>query len=294
VKGVFTTRIDSHYDDAPEQRYHFPRRYLDRVQQTVGDLIVYYEPRRNGGRQVYFATAQVNRIEEDSQLSDHFYAYVDPPTFLQFPRAVPFREAGGTYEQALSKADASTNRGAFGNAVRLLQPGEYEAVLAAGMAPIRDRTEDISFELAEEQETFERPVRETVLNRKVRDRAFMALVRDAYDSTCAFTGLRLINGGGRSEIEAAHIQPVGGGHAGPDSVRNGLALSRTLHWMFDRGLMSLEDDGRILLAKRRGDDALDRVQRLLHPDGRATLPADVRLRPHGRFLRYHREAIFKG
>ena len=294
MKGVFTTRIDSRYDDAPERRYHFPRRYLDRVRQTVGDLIVYYEPRRNGGRQVYFATAQVSRIEADARLGDHFYAYIDPPTFLQFPRAVSFREAGGTYERALSKADATTNKGAFGNAVRLLQPGEYETILAAGMAPVRETAEEVSFELAEEQETFERPVQEVILNRKVRDRAFMALVRDAYDSTCAFTGLRLINGGGRSEIEAAHIQPVGGEHAGPDSVRNGLALSRTVHWMFDRGLMSLEDDGRILLANRRGDDALERVRSLLHADGRASLPADVRFRPHGRFLRYHRETIFKG
>ena len=36
------------------------------------------------------------------------------------------------------------------------------------------------------------------------------------------TGLKLINGGGRCEIEAAHIIPVA--KNGPDSPRNGIAF----------------------------------------------------------------------
>ena len=43
------------------------------------------------------------------------------------------------------------------------------------------------------------------------------------------------NGGGRAEAQAAHIQPVA--ENGPDSLRNGVALSSTFHWMFDRGLI---------------------------------------------------------
>ena len=64
------------------------------------------------------------------------------------------------------------------------------------------------------------------------------------------TGLRIINGGGRSEVQAAHIRPVAS--SGPDSVRNGLALSGTAHWMFDRGLLSIGDDYSILIAHDRG------------------------------------------
>jgi hypothetical protein len=37
--------------------------------------------------------------------------------------------------------------------------------------------------------------------------------------------LQIINGGGRTEVQAAHIRPVAAG--GSDSVRNGLALSGT-------------------------------------------------------------------
>lgn len=70
AKAIFTTKVDPTYDDLPEERYHFPRTYLRQAEQSVGDWIVYYEPRRStgelsssGGRQSYFATARLRRIE---------------------------------------------------------------------------------------------------------------------------------------------------------------------------------------------------------------------------------------
>lgn len=47
MKGIFTTKPISLYNDLPETRYHFPRTYLNQVQRTVGDWIIYYEPRRS-------------------------------------------------------------------------------------------------------------------------------------------------------------------------------------------------------------------------------------------------------
>jgi len=81
----------------------------------------------------------------------------------------------------------------------------------------------------------------------------------AYGSTCAVTGLRLINGGRRCEVEAAHIPPVGDGHCGPDSVRNGIALSRTVRLMFGRGLLTVTDDYEIVIAKRLMSDDTRRL-----------------------------------
>lgn len=119
--------------------------------------------------------------------------------------------------------------------------------------------------------------------------AFSAAVRSAYDNTCAMTGLKLINGGGRAEVQAAQIRPVA--ESGPDSVRNGLALSGTIHWMFDRGLLSLDDDLTILVAKGRVPDTIDR---LINPQRRLRAPLRPELRPHRQFLRFHRDTIFKG
>src|SRR5262249_52738501 len=137
----------------------------------------------------------------------------------------------------------------------------------------------------------EREIVQQVISRPFRDVAFTRGVRAAYNSTCGVTGLKLINGGGRAEMEAAHIRPVGGGHKGPDSVRNGLALCRTAHWMFDRGLFSIEDDYRILIARRL---APMEFQRLINPDGFLQVPDDPKSRPHPKFLQYHRDRIFKG
>lgn len=82
-KAVFTTKVSPAYDDLPEQRYHFPRTYLNAARGALGDWIVYYEPRRSsahlsssGGRQSYFATARLVDIRPDPARADHYYGYV--------------------------------------------------------------------------------------------------------------------------------------------------------------------------------------------------------------------------
>ncbi|NKB28950.1 MAG: restriction endonuclease [Rhodobacteraceae bacterium] len=93
---------------------------------------------------------------------------------------------------------------------------------------------------------------------------------------------------GRPEVQAAHIRPVADG--GPDVVRNGIALSATAHWMFDRGLISVDDDLRILVA----DDHLPEAARArILPDRRLRVPDAAFLRPHRAYLAHHR-ARFKG
>lgn len=83
AKAILTTKVDPTYDDLPEERYHFPHTYLRQIEQVKGDWIIYYEPRRtsgnlssSGGRQAYFAAARVMRIEKDSSLPNHYYAFV--------------------------------------------------------------------------------------------------------------------------------------------------------------------------------------------------------------------------
>lgn len=301
MKGVFTTRITPSYDDDPATRYHFPRTYLRQVERTVGDFIVYYEPGRTGaareargGRQSYFAVAFVDRIVEDQNTAGHFYALVKEGSYLEFDQPVSFRAGAEYFESALARDDGGVNKGAFGRAVRNLDDAEFNAILTKGFRTdlpdfIPDAEMASAYGVAEEQQPFERPIIEAVVSRPFRDRAFSRQVRAAYDRTCAFTGLRILNGLGRPEVQAAHIQSVEAG--GPDTVRNGLALSSTFHWMFDRGIVSLEDDGRILAAKDRMPSNL---LAMMHRDGYARLPNDVHVRPNPRFLRFHRESVFKG
>ena len=297
-KAVLTTKVDPSYDDLPEERYHFPRTYLKAARAALGDWIVYYEPRRTsthlssrGGRQAYFATARIVRVDADPNLADHYYAYVEE--YLEFDRPVPFRERDFFYESRLRKTDGSTNKGMFGRSVRFLPDAEYSMILAAGFETVTAERERFGREGVRRDpgllELTDRPIIERVSRRPFRDRVFATGIKRAYDNTCAISGLQIINGGGRAEAQAAHIRPV---HAnGPDSLRNGVALSSTFHWMFDRGLISIDDDYS-LLVKRNAVPG--NVLSLTNPDGRLRVPEQEIYRPHRRFLEYHREHVFKG
>jgi len=293
ANAVLTTSVGSIYDDLPEFRYHFPRTYLNQIQAAVGDWIVYYEPRRSqgGGRQAYFAMARVLRVEADPDLQDHFYACMDG--YLEFDHPVGFQGQGAYWEAGLQKTDGTTNKGAFGRAVRTLPIEEFEGIVRAGfqreLAPWEIKDATLAQGVAEDVVAYDaRPLVAQCITRPFREEAFRRKVREAYQNTCAFSGLRLINGGGRPEVQAAHIRPVAS--QGPDSVRNGLALTGTLHWLFDRGLLAVGEDLRILVSPQ---GLPDDIGRLLRPDRRVVLPAAPDQRPHPVFLVWHREHVFK-
>ncbi len=304
-KAVFTHKESSRYDDDPALRYHFPRTYLRAVERAVGDWIVYYEPRRTegeraGGRQAYFAVARVTGIDRDPADEDLFYARM--ADYLPLPSPPRFETEGGYYESALKKPDGSTNRGAAGRAVRLIPDHEFDLILADGFAGVREDLgaadwaagvdslpEDEAGRLHDPMQPFIRPMVERLSARPFRDAAFARDVKAAYANTCAMTGLRILNGGGRPEVQAAHIRAVEDG--GTDSIRNGLALSGTMHWMFDRGLLSVDDDLTILVAERSLPEA---AARLIRPERKLLAPAAPHLRPHPAYLSFHRETRFKG
>lgn len=293
ANAIFTASESSAYDDLIEVRYHFPRTYLRQVEEAMGDWIIYYEPRRTSGsnsatgRQAYFAIARVIDVTQDALRPDHYYAHMRD--FLEFDRAVVFRDGNGYRESFLQKEDGSTNKGAFGRSVRPIPEVEFEAIVRAGFSTRLEQWERIDRVAEEVPEYVVRPIVEQVSLRKFRDVAFRRHVRNAYGNTCAVTGLRLINGGGRPEVQAAHIRPVE--IDGPDTVRNGIALTGTVHWLFDRGLISFADNYAILLSPQGVPDDLGK---LIRSERTLLLPPNPDLRPHPTYLAWHREHRFKG
>lgn len=292
TNAVFIASDSSVYDDLIEERYHFPKTYLRQVEDAVGDWIVYYEPRRTTGphsatgRQAYFAIAQVTGVVQDPVRPDHFYALMRG--FIGFDRPIPFRDETGYRESKLQRDDGKTNKGAFGRAVRELPRHEFDDIVRRGISLQPDPWEQPLRVAEDVPEYIARPIVETVTARKVRDAAFRRQVRAAYSNTCAVTGLCLINGGGRPEVQAAHIRSVEAD--GPDTVRNGIALTGTAHWLFDRGLMTFGDDHRIILSPHGVPHELDK---LIRSDRMLALPESLELRPHPTYLRWHREHCFK-
>ncbi len=308
AKAIFYHKDGSGYKDVRGRLYHFPKMYLSRVQQAQNDWIVYYGPLMGLPSRYYSGLARVTAIRPDDELSEHFYAEL--ADYLDFDRPLDYRENGG-YERQLISADGSVNPGRSVQAVRVISDAEFVALVQAGLSepeewPLRTDSQAGTREPFEQPidpllflsagETaqasyiagdYDRPIIASTINRPFRDAKFRQHVRRVYDRTCAFTGLRLINGGGRPEVEAAHIVPVEKG--GNDSVQNGIALSGTVHWMFDRGLLSLADDFTILQSRQLNED----ISHLLVKDGKARVPTAPHLRPHPHYLGWHREHVFK-
>ena len=295
--GVFIHRTDSIYDDVPSERYQFPKQYLTRAQQFMGDWIVYLEPSKVKNAKGYFAVAKVQEIIPDPRNSEMYIAIIEPGSYLDFGDPVQFRDAGSVVETGLLD-DQGNISGRAQAAVRPLSAEDFARIIDRGLGQGDDILPRIDREIPaggfqEAQVPFQHlSVRERVnllSSRVVRDRNFRKNVLRAYGERCAITGLRLINGGGRAEVEAAHIRPVE--HDGPDIVSNGLALSGTAHWMFDRGLVGLSDDLTILVSRQSND--LDAVKGMINASGRLLAPERPANRPRLEFVQWHRENCFK-
>src|SRR5260221_14401709 len=75
-----------------------------------------------------------------------------------------------------------------------------------------------------------------------------------------------------------------------DDLTNGLALSKNPHWMFDEGLWSVGNDGRIAVAKHRLTENGPDQPRLTSYGGRFLQFADgISLRPAPQFFQRHRQ-----
>jgi len=300
LRGVFLHRLDSIYDDQPEVQYQFPKQYLSRAAQFVGDWIVYYEPRRGPTAKGYYAIARVEQVVPDPATTGMYLALIEPGSYLQFEKDVPFSGPEGPVERGVLN-DAGSISGRAQAAVRPISIEDFNRIIERGfpdeepLLPRADNPPEVSptTTVAEEHAPFLGDVeRERVgfySSRVIRDRVFRRIVLDAYDCRCAITGLKLINGGGRAEVQAAHIKPVEVN--GPDIITNGIALSGTAHWMFDRGLISLTDDLDVLVSRQVNDP--DSVWALVNKSKRAVSPANSTLRPHSSYLSWHREHCFK-
>lgn len=290
-KCVFVVGSHSIYADQPDRFYRFPQRWLNAAARSIGQWIVYQELRRAGPRG-YYAVAKIEQIVRDPTDASMYLALIESGSFLEFGRDVPFQSDGQAVEHGLLYPDGRLNNGRAIQSIRPISDDDFNRIVGMGLIdadeapPPREDANEPIFDGVRDELWLGPVERETALvNRTVRDRQFRKRVLDAYDSRCALTGMKLINGRGRAEAQAAHI--VGVEHKGPDTVANGIALSGTVHWMFDRGLIALSDNGDILLSRKIND--VEGVTKLLHPDRRARLPGNASLRPSPRFLAWHRE-----
>ncbi|MEM9630380.1 MAG: HNH endonuclease [Pseudomonadota bacterium] len=299
MKAVFDTKPTSVYDDDQTEHYQFPRRYLNTVTQCIGDWVVLRRPRADGGNLAYFAVAKIGAVEPDQ--NDAAMSYARYADFMPFDNPVPWYANDRYAEEALRNIPrAEVGVYLRGRSVRPISGDDFLDLVVSGLARTLSEgglpsylldgagsiLEALAGELPEERE---RRVQQVLTSRPVRDANFRTLVCDAYDNRCAVTGLRMFDHKGNPEVQGAHIWGVAQG--GPDVIQNGIALTATVHWLFDRHLISLSDDYKILVAESRIPSAFwgffGGLRRQL------LLPKREADRPHSGYIGKRRELFFE-
>jgi len=126
-----------------------------------------------------------------------------------------------------------------------------------------------------------------------REGRFRVDVVAAYNYTCALTGYRVTTIGSGAIVDAAHIHQFSDSRN--NNPRNGMALCKNAHWLFDVGLWSLDDDYRIVVAVAHfAEESPDQKALVDYQGERLRLPQDERLWPDAKHLKWHRNRRFLG
>jgi len=113
---------------------------------------------------------------------------------------------------------------------------------------------------------------------------FRDFVLLGYGYKCAITK-EVISWNDLNNLEAAHIKPRA--HIGTFLPCNGIALSRDMHWAFDKGFITISDDLKVIVHDEVMHTFLNKF------DGMDIIkPLDPYFQPAEKFLHYHRENIY--
>ncbi|MGG7569500.1 phosphorothioated DNA-binding restriction endonuclease [Streptomyces sirii] len=129
--------------------------------------------------------------------------------------------------------------------------------------------------------------------RRQRDRRMRELILTAYEFRCAFCGYDGALGATTVGLEAAHVRWWS--HDGPDEVDNGLCLCSLHHKLFDKGVLGLGGDHRILVSQRFVGRSEASRQHVLALAGRQVIGPQPGILPVARRHReWHVQQVFHG
>ena len=149
--------------------------------------------------------------------------------------------------------------------------------------------------LYDPEQNYARKVKQTINEqpKEVRDEfvvlrssVFRKAILEIYNNQCSVSGLKVADAKNRSLVDACHITPFAESYN--DSIRNGLALSPTFHRAFDRGLIAVSDNYRVLVHPNLKDfNPESGIRR--YENHEIVLPGDSRFHPAIKHLQEHRQ-----
>lgn len=138
---------------------------------------------------------------------------------------------------------------------------------------------EISNEVVEQINSSEKSIESLFTTSVFRD-----FVMTGYCRKCAITG-NSIEYNELLNLEAAHIHPRAHGEINLPS--NGIAMSRDIHWAFDKGFFTINDDYTVKVHEDIKSEYLNQYN-----GKKIFLPENDFFRPSKEFLKYHRDNIY--
>jgi len=149
------------------------------------------------------------------------------------------------------------------------------------------QNEEIEDAEPEDVDDFTGETRRVVTEQRIRQNFFRRAVLSSYRGQCCMSGLsdsRL--------LIASHIVPWSKDKENRLNPRNGLCLSALHDKAFDRGLIALDDDFRVILSKELEQRKEPFVQQFFLPLAGQPITLPERFVPDTAFLARHRDLVF--
>ncbi len=130
---------------------------------------------------------------------------------------------------------------------------------------------------------------EVVVKERVNQTFFRKAVLATYENKCCITGISI-----NELLRASHIIPWSRNESTRLNPENGLCLNSLHDQAFDQGLITLDEEYRVVLSKRITSCFTDEfILRTFKPYEHKTIFIPKRFAPNQDFLEYHRKNIFK-
>ena len=124
----------------------------------------------------------------------------------------------------------------------------------------------------------------------IRKGAFKKIVPRIYNQSCCISGMRIISSLEIQMVDACHIVPFAESH--DDTITNGIFLCPNLHRAFDRGLIAVGNDFKLMISQKFSEGGVD-YSIAQYANKKLMLPLDIKYYPAINNLEWHRLHIFK-
>jgi putative restriction endonuclease len=124
----------------------------------------------------------------------------------------------------------------------------------------------------------------------LRSNIFKRQIPILYDNTCAISGLQINATINVSLIDACHIIPFCVSY--DDTVTNGISLTPTLHRAFDRGLIAIDENYKVIISDKFNENSESKYSITQFEGTQILLPKNKKYYPNIENLIWHKKIKF--